>query len=164
MRTPGIIAFAIFVLAFVGMIGCNGTSTGLPPKPESVYGETARNEHYTFLAWKNGLRLLVVDDFRGPINRRSDFSLGNDSPYVFGENVKTEEVEMSWTIQTRNGRTGRFIIEGDEYDLTNGAVFVARQGVDGFVVEQIDADVSLLVMKTEEIGSFVIKTVTQNAD
>ena len=164
MRPLKVIAFAIFLVSFVGMAGCTGNSGGLPPKPESVYGETNQNQHFTFLVWKNGLRVLVVDDFRGPINRKSDFSLGDDSPYVFGENVKTEEVEMSWTMQTNDGRTGRFTMDGDEYDLTNGSVFVARQGVDGFVVEQINADVSKLEQKDEQIGAFVSRTVTKNAN
>ena len=164
MKTPENCTFAIFVFAFVGMIGCTENSTGLPPEPESVHGETAGNEHYTFLAWKNGLRLLVVDDFRGPINRKSDFSLGDESPYVFSENVKTEEIEMSWAMQTQDGKTGRFTLDGDEYDLTDGSVFVARQGADGFVVEQINADVSMLEPKTEAIGSFVSQNLSQQAD
>lgn len=155
MRASRYLAFSILVVGIVSILGCTGNPTGLPPKPKFVHGETPQDEHFTFLAWKNGLRLLIVDDFRGDISRKSDFSQGDDSAYVFGENAKTEAVEMSWTMQTSEGRTGIFILDGDEYDLTKGAIFVASEGVDGFVVEQINEDLSNLVVKDDEIGVFV---------
>ena len=118
---------AVIVLAGVGLIGCKTSLKGLPPKPKTVQGETARAEHFTMLAWDNGLRLLVVDDFPGSIQRKSDFSLGDDSPYVFVESVTAGDVSMSWTMETQDGQTGRFELDETTYDLADGAVFVARR-------------------------------------
>ena len=168
MRAFEVVLFAFcFVIVVSGMLGCEFAPTGLPPKPETVHGETDQGQHFTFLGWESGLRLLVVDNFKGPLKRKSEFQLGDGSAYVFSEKVVSEELEMSWELKTTQGETGTFQLDGIQYDLKNGSVFVATQGDDGIVVQQINADLSALEVKEQEIATFVsnsIKPTVENVE
>ncbi|MEZ6094560.1 MAG: hypothetical protein R3C03_10040 [Pirellulaceae bacterium] len=165
MKTISIETVIFFVLTSVSFIGCDAGESRLPPRPLSISGETDQNQHYAFLAWQDGLRLLVIDNFVGPATRKSDFKLGDGRPYVFAESAKTEAIVMSWSIETTDGKTGKFILDDRLQDLTKGTVFVARQNANGFTLKQIRSDELSTIEPTKEaIGPFVSRITGKSTD
>lgn len=70
--------------------------------------------------------------------------------------------DLSWACKTLNGRSGKVTIEGKEYDLAKGGIFLVGTRGQKPVIRQLPIDVSQIAVGTPDLGD-VDKVFTQLA-
>jgi hypothetical protein len=142
---PFLIAF-IGVALIVSVAGCGTRTT--PPGPGAMY-TSAPGMNIVYLRWKEGLRVLFVDDVKGGHNMSGS---GSTSHPVHTETVTAGSPEAGGyecQLETEDGKTAICRINGTEYDLSKGTLFVVKANGEKVEVHQLKRDMTTIPFDTK---------------
>jgi hypothetical protein len=134
------------VLAALGLgiliIGCAPRVT--PPGPSTI-ASAYPDVSFTYLKWKEGATLMLVDDVHMG-NRHSGGSSSTNNPVYSGagSTMSADGRGYKWQVETTDGKAVKFTIDGKEYDLSKGAMFVMKTKGEKVEVHQLKRDLSTI--------------------
>jgi hypothetical protein len=125
------------------MFGC-GTQTTVPG-PDSI-GSSTPGLSFTYLKWKEGTSLLLVDDIFLGGSHHSGGSGTTQIPIYSGSGSAkaADGGGYKWQVETKDGKTIKFSIDGKDYDLSKGTLFVMKVKGDKTDVHQLKRDLSAI--------------------
>ena len=112
----------------LGLSACAGQTT--PPGANIIFGSLMAPEgfagSYTRLQWEEGLSISIVDDSQGAHD--SSGSGSTEDPVWRGQGTISSEngQDITWRVETTDGKTAQFFINEQPYDLTRGTLFLIR--------------------------------------
>jgi hypothetical protein len=159
----GLISNGVFVwgvwmvlLLLTLVSGCIPTSP--PPIPEVASGAYKEKAGFEYLFWDEGLEIMVWHDYLGPAGSASQAEstpFRMDPLYTLkGYAQSLEGDRFDWEMQTGDGRTGQFWIDGRPYDLDEGVLFIVRRSNGAAEVTQLVRDLSGVQPYAESCVSF----------
>ena len=101
-----------------------------PPGANIIFGSLMVPEgfggSYTVLQWKEGLLISIVDDSQGAHHNAGSGS--SEDPVWRGQGNITGRngQDITWRVETTDGKTGQFFIDEQAYDLTQGTLFLIK--------------------------------------
>jgi len=144
MNTKLKTSVAIVVVFGFGLLLCLvGCGKRTPPGPSTI-GTSAPGMNITFLRWKEGLVVLFVDNVKG--GRRSGGSGSTENPVrtQSGSAGDGDAGGYQWQIQTTDGNSANCRINGRDYDLSKGSLFVVNAKKEQVEVNQLKRDLSTI--------------------
>lgn len=141
----------LWLLMFT-MILSNCSPKSTPPGPDSAFGKFEQTA-YSFHRWEEGLVLMIWHDVSESSMCEGSGST-TDPAYrlqCYAESKDGRRVD--WEVQTADGRTARFRIDGISYDLSDGALFIIKTR-DGARVIQLQRDLSSVHPNRESVTTF----------
>ncbi len=147
-----IVASSVGLLVFGS--GCGNRST--PPGPSTLVA-SAPGMSCTYIYWKEGLRVLLVDDAKGTHHSEGHGSSSNPVFTEKGGAGPGDGVGYKWQAETKDGTTATFRIDGKEYDLTEGTVFAVKDKGGRVEVRQLTRDLIVLPFDADACRNFVRK-------
>jgi hypothetical protein len=94
-----------------------------------------------FLRWDEGLAIIICSDVRFGATRAA----GGNPPNIIqclGANPDGPSFDPFWEVETTDGRTARFSVDGREFDLSKGAMFIVTTKNGKAEVTQLRRDLS----------------------
>jgi hypothetical protein len=156
----GNLRFCLVVVAGLGLLvsmsGCwtgsrmpsgHRSTSGIVPELKSASGHSF--PRFEFLQWRQGLTLLRVDDISGREDSERDFY--HDAGTAWNENGARYE----WRLDTTDGNTATFRINENEYDLSEGTLFVIKAKDDKVEVHQLNRDLAALPFDSAAIRNLL---------
>jgi hypothetical protein len=132
---------SIGIALVISLVGCGTRTT--PPGPTTI-GTSAPGMSITFLRWKEGLMVLFVDNVKG--RHRSEGSGSPDNP-VYTQRGSAGDADAGgyqWQLQTTDGKSANCRINGKEYDLSKGTLFVIKAKGEQVEVHQLKRDLTAI--------------------
>jgi len=141
-------------LVVVILSGCAVKST--PPGPNAVGGRL-ENVTYTLLQWPEGLTVMIWDDIDGT---HSNEGSGSTSDPVFKQRGRAQAADgrgYEYQLETTDGKTAHFSIDGQEYELLQGTLFLIKTGDGETQIQQLDHDLSGVVPTNQGCEAFALE-------
>jgi hypothetical protein len=137
-------ALAVLATLFVTTVsGCAPRST--PPGADVTAG-VFEQVGFEFLRWEEGLAIMMWHDFVGDSGCSSTSEGSGFTPdpiyRVEGYAESWDGHRFDWEVQTNDGKTAQFWIDGRRYDLSDGTLFIVTMEDGGADVMQLERDVS----------------------
>ena len=113
---------------FLGLNACASKTT--PPGANINFASLTTPEgfggSYTLLQWKEGLSISIVDDSQGA--HESSGSGSTEDPVWRGQgSISSPNGEViAWRVETTDGKTAKFFINEQSYDLAQGTLFLTK--------------------------------------
>lgn len=143
---------ALVFLAIGLLLAVSGCSRTTPPGPDTAYGQF-EGAGYLFYRWEQGLRLMIWHDATSATSSGSGST--SDPVYrVEGQAVYADGSTLSWTIETKDGQSAQFTLNGTGYDLSVGTLFLVSTRGGSPQVEQLHRDLSGVQPDQESILAF----------
>lgn len=136
---------SLVVLVVLALSGCVRST---PPGASTAAGEVGDGA-YTFMQWNEGLTILIWDDITGS---HSNHGSGSSSDPVFRQSGQAESPDgrsYSYQVETEDGITARFTIDGKAFDLSQGTLFLVKTRGAEASVQQLSRDISELSFTNE---------------
>jgi hypothetical protein len=142
-------------LAVASLTACAPRLTA--PAPDVAAG-AVDGTGYRFLRWKEGLAIIIWYDFRGDSGSSSTSSggdLGSPSTYTIHGYAESEDGDrFEWEVETSDGKSARFRIDGRPYDLSQGTLFIVSTA-DGLAdVTQLERGLSGVEPNHTSVAAF----------
>ena len=153
MRTARLGQVCLWFMLVAGLLAnCSPKST--PPGANSVGGSVDGVVLYSYHYWEEGLAILIWHDFSyGESGCRGSGST-EDPVYRLVCDVEARDGRrFNWEGNTRDGVTAQMWINGESYDLAQGAMFLVSSQDDKTTVVQLQRDLSQLHPDNESILS-----------
>jgi hypothetical protein len=137
-------AFALLATLFVAIVSaCAPRAT--PPGADVAAGVVGQ-AGYEFLHWEEGPAIMIWHDFLG----HSGSCSTSGSPgftvdpihKLQGYAESWDGHRFDWEVETNDGKTAQFWLDGTPYDLSNGTLFIVTMKNEGADVTQLDRDLS----------------------
>jgi hypothetical protein len=146
----------LWISLIAGLLSsCAPKST--PPGADSIGGaidEVIYSYHY----WDEGLAILIWHDYSYAAESCSGTGSTEDPVFRLECSVQAQDGRrFQWEVHTSNGVTGEMWIEGDRFDLDQGALFLISSQDEGFKVDQYQRDFSELEPDNETLVAFAIR-------
>jgi hypothetical protein len=122
------------------VIGCQPRST---PAGPGMLTSSGSGISFTYLKWDQGLRILLVDNVAGGHGSSSSGST-NDPVHRSKGYAGPDGSGYKWEVDSTNGTSATLKIDGKEYDLANGALFVVKAKEGNVEVHQLKRDLSAI--------------------
>jgi len=131
MKKHGITPVLLIVLLLgilFGLGACASKTT--PPGANTVFGTFIAPEgfggSYMVLWWKEGLAISIVDDSQN--GHQSSGSGSTEDPVWQGQGGIDSQngQDINWRVETTDGKTAKFFINEQAYDLTQGTLFLIQ--------------------------------------
>jgi hypothetical protein len=143
---------ALVFLAIGLLLAVSGCSRTTPPGPDTAYGQF-QGAGYLFYRWEQGLRLMIWHDASSATSSGSGST--SDPIYrVEGQAVYPAGSTLNWTIETKDGQSAQFTLNGTNYDLSAGTLFLIRTSGGSIQVEQLRSDLSSVQLERDSILAF----------
>jgi hypothetical protein len=150
-NSKAMITWLGFILIVGLLTGCAPKST--PPGDNSISG-VAEGARYSYHYWDEGLALLFWYDFSsgggGCVGSGSTedpvYRLECDVDNLAGQRVK-------WLAETTDGVAADLWIDGRQYDLANGTMFLIATRGNSLQIEQVARDLSQLAPDVDELAA-----------
>ena len=142
--------FLVFILC-IGMLACSSGST--PPGPgiaAGVYIDSA----YEFFNWEDGLKVMIWHDAIRSSSCNSSGSTTDPVHIVNCEAFSPTGQRFDWQIETVDGLTAEFHINGERYDLSDGNIFLVSTANEMTHIQQTRGDLSNLSLEYDDIVSY----------
>ncbi len=134
------------------LISCSPKST--PPGANSI-GGAIDGVIYSYHYWDEGLAILIWHDYSYGAESCSGTGSTEDPVFRLECSVQAQDGRrFQWEVHTSNGVTGEMWIDGDRFDLDQGALFLISSQDEGFKVDQFQRDFSELEPDNETIVAF----------
>jgi hypothetical protein len=128
MKRRGIVSmlWTVPLLAtLLGLSACVGKTT--PPGASIASGSPEGFEgSFTLLQWNEGLSITIVDDSQG--DHRSSSSGSTEDPVWRGRgSIRGQEgQDITWRVETTDGKRALFFLNEQSYDLSQGTLFLIK--------------------------------------
>ncbi|MEZ4860575.1 MAG: hypothetical protein R3C14_04685 [Caldilineaceae bacterium] len=140
---------AVLLTLLVG--GCLVQRT--PPGPNAVSG-AVEGSGYLLLRWEAGLTVLIWDDIHGSHENSGGSSTSDPFFHQQGHAEAEDGRHYSYQLETRDGKTGRFSIDGQTYDLTQGVLFLITTTDGPTLVQQLQRDLTSIEPTNTGVEAF----------
>ena len=131
---------SIGIALVISLVGC---STRTSPPGASTIGTSAPGMSIAFLRWKEGLIVLFVDDVKGI--HGSGGSGSTENPVgTTTVSAGPETGGYRCRIETKDGKSATCRINGKEYDLSKGTLFVIKAKGEQVEVHQLKRDLTAI--------------------
>ena len=127
-RIKSLILIVSLLAILLGLSACASKTT--PPGANMIYGTFIEPEgfggSYTLLQWKEGLSISIMDDSQGA--HQSSGSGSTEDPVWRGKGSISSQNghDITWQVETTDGKTAKFFINEQPYDLTQGTLFLIK--------------------------------------
>jgi hypothetical protein len=142
--TPPSIFMSLLSVALASCVTMAGCGRATPPGPSSSSGVVEPNTHFHFLSWKDGLAVMFVDNIADAHHSGGHGSISDPVHRSTGGAESKEGDRYDWEIESIDGRIAKLTINGIDYEIDKGSVFVIRMKDKRPTVEQLDLDLSQL--------------------
>ena len=132
---------SVLLLTFSGALfaACSPSST--PPGPDTAAGVYIQLG-YEFFRWEEGLTLMIWFD-GAKSSACSSTSSTSDPKFVLRcHAVSRSDVRFDWLLETEDGVTADFSIDGKSFDLEDGKLFLIRTSAGEAEIVQMERDLS----------------------
>jgi len=109
---------------------------------------------YVYYWSERGLRLMIWHDAAEVVLDRQEGSSKRPARWLSGHAIAGGQPLFDWEIETPDGRTARFRIDGTVYDVSQGSVFLVRSEGRQIEVEQLQRDLSSTQPDAETVARF----------
>ncbi len=123
----------------ISVAGCGARTT---PPGASTISTSAHGMNITFLRWEEGLMVLFVDDVKG---RHSSGGSGSTDNPVHTATVSAGSPNTGGykcQLETKDGKLANCRINGEDYDLSNGTLFVIKAKGEQVEMHQLKRDLT----------------------
>jgi hypothetical protein len=150
-----------FVLVLVGLpvsSGCQQPAASQQPASPAGLSLAEGGGSVAFLRWKDGPAVMICSDIQGGTSSSRDSVSG--PPWVRkveGSASSKDGRRFDWQLETTDGRSVRGRVDGKEYDLAKGALFLVKTKGGKTEVEQRRRDLSAVQPELESCRAFVRK-------
>ncbi len=147
-----VLAYPRYLIVLIGVasiISTAGCGTGRTPPGADTMGTSAPGMNIMFLRWKEGLKVLFVDDVEG--GHRSGGSGSTEDP-VHTKTVTAGSPETGGyecRLETTDGKSAICQINEQDYDLSKGTLFVIKSEGEKIEVHQLKRDLTTIPFDTE---------------
>ncbi|HEY48332.1 MAG: hypothetical protein AMJ88_05205 [Anaerolineae bacterium SM23_ 63] len=143
----------ILLLALSGFLFAACTPASTPPGPDMAAGVYIQSG-YEFYRWEEGLTLMIWFD-GAQSSACSSSSSTNDPQFVLQcHAVSRSDVRFDWHLETEDGLTADFSIDGQSFDLDDGKLFLISTSSGEAEVTQIERDLSGVRPEADSITEF----------
>jgi len=125
----------------IAVASCGPRST--PPGADSI-GTSAPGMSISYLRWKEGLMVLFIDDVKGAHSSQGSGSTDNPVHTAKVTAGSPEAGGYECQIDTTDGKSARCSINGKEYDLSKGTLFVIKAKGEQAEVNQLKRDLTTI--------------------
>ena len=134
-------SLVVFIIAalIITMASCGTRTT--PPGADTI-GTSAPGMNISFLRWTEGLMVLFVDDVKGHHSSRGSGSTDNSIHISTVSAGFPDAGGYKCQIETKDGKLANCRINGNEYDLSNGTLFVIKDKGEQVEVHQLKRDLT----------------------
>ena len=123
-----ILCIGVATAILVGLSGCGGKTT--PSGASFIFGSLIVPEgvggSFTVLQWKEGLTVVLVDDIEGEHTSSGSGSTEDSTWRGQGSARAADGRQVSWRVETTEGKTAAIVINEQKYDLEQGTLFFIR--------------------------------------
>jgi hypothetical protein len=142
---------ARFLIAFVGVafIFAGGCTTRTTPPGANTIGTSAPGMNIAYLQWKEGLSVLFVDDVKGAHSSHGSGSTDNPVHTSTVSAGAPESGGYKCQLETKDGKSAKCTINGKDYDLSKGTLFVVKGKGEQAEVHQLQRDLTKIPFDTE---------------
>jgi hypothetical protein len=109
---------------------------------------------YTFLHWKEGLRVMMWFDMAEAVSGEGSGSTRDPVHSIAGFASASDGRRVDWQLETEDGRTASFSIDGQPHDLSQGALFLITTTDEQTQVRQLSRDLSAIQATNESCEAF----------
>jgi hypothetical protein len=145
------------VLALLIASGCKGSPQPEPGPPVLSFAE--KDGTVFFLPWKKVGTIIICCDIPGGAGGTT--TSGSGPPPVSkaeGYAIAKDGRRVDWKLEISDGgKSVRFSVNGKEYDLSRGGLFLVKTKADKMEVEQVNEDLSMVPPDIEGCRNFVRK-------
>jgi hypothetical protein len=134
------------VVLIISVAGCRTQST--PPGADTI-GTSAPGLSITFLRWKEGLMVLFVDDIKGGHSSRGSGSTDNPVHTQIVSATSPDTGGYECQIETTDGKSAVCRINGNDYDLSEGTLFVVKAQGEQVEVHQLKRELTTIPFDAE---------------
>ena len=149
MRT-GLMYISMTFVLLIAITSCGGTT---PPGPNTAY-VTIEDTAYTFLKWNEGLAVLIGYDIIENVETSNSGSTDDPIHRQEGHAIAADGRRVDWHLETEDGTTASFTINDQQYDLTNGNVFLVTTKGGTTHVQHLSRDLSGIDPRPESVENF----------
>jgi hypothetical protein len=143
---------SLFIGSMLGACGPRAT----PPGPETAAG-VYQGAGYEYFRWEEGLRLMIWHQDPEFSGCRSSSST-TDHRFVLDCQASSRTgVEFGWRLETEDGTEASLSINGREFDLDDGALFLMRTSAGKAEITQLPRDLSGLRADSDAVVQFGLK-------
>jgi hypothetical protein len=136
---PQGLLFSLGTALLVSGAGC--VSRTSPPGADSI-STSSPDMTITYLRWKEGLTVLFVDDVKGDHNSHGAGSTSNPVYTATLAATSADARGYKCQLETTDGVSATCRINGKEYDLAKGTLFVIKADGEQGVVHQSKRDLT----------------------
>jgi hypothetical protein len=140
-------------LIFVFLVCVGGCQKTTPPGADIVGGQI-QNTSYTFLHWKEGLRVMIWYDITEDVGSGGSGSTSDPIYRLEGHASAPDGRRVDLRLETADGRTATYSINGQRYDLSRGALFLVTTRGERTQVRQLNRDLSTIHPTNESCEAF----------
>ena len=140
------------LIVFIGgalIISVAGCGTRTTPPGADTIGTSAPGMNITFLRWKEGLMVLFVDDIKGGHNSHGSGSTDNPVHTAIVSAASPDTGGYKCQLETKDGKSANCRINGKDYDLSKGALFVIKAKGQQVEVYQLKRDLTTIPFDTD---------------
>jgi hypothetical protein len=139
--------------AFVLCGGCQPKSTVAGP---GMLTSSGSGVSFTYLKWDSGQRILLVDNVTGGGRGSTSTSTTSDPLNHSKGYAGPDGAGYKWTCDS-NATTMTFKIDGKEYDLANGSLFVIKAKDGATEVHQVKRDLNTIPYDADQCRQAIEK-------
>ena len=152
MNNKSVKAIEIFaILMILISAGCSPVST--PPAPSMVGGAYVRAA-YEYFHWQEGLDIMIWYDAAQSSSCDSSGSTSEKTHVVHCQAFYESGRSLDWQIETSDGLTAKFVLDNNQFSLSDGNVFVVSTAQDPPEIRQFQLDLSVVKPENESIIEF----------
>jgi hypothetical protein len=141
------------ILMILLSAGCSPLPVSTPPAPDmagGVYVHVA----YEYFHWQEGLDVMIWYNAPQSSSCDSSGSTSTKTHVVQCQAISETGQSFDWQIETSDGLTGKFVLNNNQFDLTEGNVFVVSTAQGQIDIQQFQCDLSSVRPESESITEF----------
>ena len=152
MKSKNVKAIQIFAaLMILIFAGCSPVST--PPAPDMVGGVYV-HAAYEYFHWREGLGIMIWYNAAQSSSCDSSGSTSEKKHVVRCQTSYESGRSLDWQIETSDGLTAKFVLDNNQFSLSDGNVFVVSTTQDPPEIRQFQRDLSGVKPENESIIEF----------
>ncbi|MCJ7567530.1 MAG: hypothetical protein MUO58_08325, partial [Anaerolineales bacterium] len=109
---------------------------------------------YEYFHWKEGLDVMIWHDAIESSSCDSSGSTSAKTHVVRCQAISESKQSFDWQIETSDGLTGEFVLNNNQFDLSDGKIFVVSTAQDPIEIQQYQRDLSGVRPERESIVEF----------
>jgi hypothetical protein len=136
-----------YVVVFIGaalIVSVGGCATRTRPPGPAMIDTAAPGMNSVYLQWKEGLTVLFVDDVKGGTSCQQSGSTDNPVHTSIVSAGDPESGGYKCQLETTDGKSANCRINGKEYDLSKGTLFVIKANGKQVEVHQLKRDLTTI--------------------